>query len=131
MSERRGPILLLAALVAGCAPEAVPRASSRTPTPDDAEAAVIRIAAEILKKPRVAITPGQSLGDLGADELDLVEIVIELEEERGITITDEAIEAAARPSRREAPLKSLTIAKLAAIVRGAARRPDPPRKTGT
>jgi len=54
---------------------------------------VIDIVAEQLGVDREKVTPDTSfVNDLGADSLDTVELVMELEEEFDITIPDEAAE---------------------------------------
>lgn len=53
---------------------------------------VIEIVAQKLKIDKSTITPISTLQDLGADSLDLVEIVMKLEEVFGIEINDEDAE---------------------------------------
>lgn len=53
---------------------------------------VIEIVAQKLKIDKNTITPISTLQDLGADSLDLVEIVMRLEEVFGIEINDEDAE---------------------------------------
>lgn len=53
---------------------------------------VIDIVAQKLKIDKNTITPISTLQDLGADSLDLVEIVMRLEEVFGIEINDEDAE---------------------------------------
>jgi acyl carrier protein len=50
------------------------------------------IVAEKLTIDPATITPNSTLQDLGADSLDMVEIIMQLEEEFGIQINDEEAE---------------------------------------
>ena len=58
----------------------------------DTSAKVIEIIAQKLKVDKNSVTPTSTLQDLGADSLDLVEIVMRLEEVFGIEINDEDAE---------------------------------------
>ena len=71
------------------------------PLPDASEASVgsestieqvCQIASELFGVDASKVQATTSLADLGADELDFVELVMELEEEFDITIPDEAAE---------------------------------------
>ena len=64
------------------------------------------------------IQPSTSLGELGADELDIVELVMELEEEFDVSIPDEAIENVTGSQTWSDGADRLTIRKLAEIVEG-------------
>ncbi|HEV2916276.1 MAG TPA: acyl carrier protein [Candidatus Babeliales bacterium] len=50
------------------------------------------IVAEKLSIDKSTITPESTLQDLGADSLDMVEIIMQIEEEFGIQINDEEAE---------------------------------------
>ena len=71
--------------------------------------------AELMRIPESSVNANTSLGDLNADELDFVELVMELEEHFNITIPDETADALLG-SDRETGLKQVTMAKLAAVV---------------
>lgn len=53
---------------------------------------VVDIVAHKLKIEKNTITPTATLQDLGADSLDMVEIIMKLEEQFGIEINDEDAE---------------------------------------
>jgi len=53
---------------------------------------VVEIIAQKVKVEKSTITPTSTLQDLGADSLDMVEIVMKLEEVFGIEINDEDAE---------------------------------------
>jgi len=52
---------------------------------------VCNITADLLGLKASSVTPASSLADLGADELDFVELTMEIEEEFDVSISDEAI----------------------------------------
>ena len=54
---------------------------------------ITSIVAEKLHIDAAAINPQSTLQDLGADSLDMVDIVMKIEEEFGIEINDEAAES--------------------------------------
>jgi acyl carrier protein len=58
----------------------------------ETQAKVIDIIAQKLKIDKSTITPNSTLQDLGADSLDMVEIIMKLEEQFGIEIKDEDAE---------------------------------------
>ena len=53
---------------------------------------VVEIITQKIKVEKNAVTPASTLQDLGADSLDMVEIVMKLEEVFGIEINDEDAE---------------------------------------
>jgi acyl carrier protein len=64
---------------------------------NEVSAAVHRIVAEALARPPEVVRPGSLLmADLGAESLDLLDIVFKLEQEFGIRITRGEMEKAAR-----------------------------------
>jgi acyl carrier protein len=97
--------------------------SSTTPAPsvssDPVLAKVCEITSEQMGVNASRVTGQTSLADLGADELDVVELVMELEDEFKITIPDDAIAKVSGNDKSEIDAKKLTMAKLAEIVRGA------------
>ena len=98
-------------------------ATSTNPAPsvssDPVLAKVCEITSEQMGVNASRVTGETSLADLGADELDVVELVMELEDEFKITIPDEAITTISGSEKWEPAAKKLTMAKLAEIVRGA------------
>jgi acyl carrier protein len=87
------------------------------------EAAIIVILGKQFGKQPDEIQSSNSLKDLGADELDLVEVVMELEEEFQISIPDGAVQKAAGEATMDNMLKRLTPPKLAALVEEARHWP--------
>jgi acyl carrier protein len=77
---------------------------------------VCSITAELLGVNPSKVTPSTSLGDLGADELDIVELVMELEEHFDIAIPDDAITDVTGRDQWQNGAHKLTMAKLAQIV---------------
>lgn len=72
---------------------APPRQALRRAPGDDVDARVIRIISEQFAVPAGRVTPATSLADdLNADDLDRVELVMELEEEFDVVISDEDAE---------------------------------------
>jgi acyl carrier protein len=80
---------------------------------------VLAIVAELLEKDPATIDPQQQLGhpDIGADELDVVEIIMEVEDAFGIEIPDEAF---IDPQTKA--LTEITVQKLVGIVLSSANR---------
>jgi acyl carrier protein len=122
---RTGLILSIALISTGCGhdPTPPPPAAVRRPFKEQAgvENAITRVLAEQFNKKPEEIRTTTSLHDLGADELDLVEITMQLEETFDVTIADESLEKAGRSSGMEATLKGLTVQKLAELVAEADR----------
>jgi acyl carrier protein len=100
-------------------PAAAVKSSDRGSASD--EPAIIAILAEQFGKKPEEIKSSTSLKDLGADELDLVEVVMELEEEFHVGIEDGAIAKAAGVEGADKMLAALTPTKLAALVAEARR----------
>lgn len=99
--SRRVAVAVLAAsatlAITGCTekrvtppvPAAPMAASSQVPLDETVFRRVVGVICEIIGTPKVPITAGQELSkDLGADDLDLVEIVMALEEEFHFAIAD-------------------------------------------
>jgi acyl carrier protein len=107
---------------AGCdrgpRPLSGPMAVVRSPNQglDTDQAAIIVILGKQFGKEPGEIQSSASLKDLGADELDLVEVVMELEEAFHVKIADGAAERAAGSAPPENMLKALTPPKLAALL---------------
>lgn len=77
---------------------------------------VCRIAAELLGVDVANVQPSTSLGDLGADELDTIELIMELEDHFGVTIPDEALTEVMGDDEWQTGIDRLTMERLAEIV---------------
>jgi acyl carrier protein len=111
-------LVLLAIAANGCAPRAEPgMATGRTNPPDNVERTVRAAIADLLKVDASSIPMDQPISSppLKADELDLVEIVLELEERLDIEIDDATVERQAGPlgkgPLRITPNQLVTIAR--------------------
>ena len=117
-------VLVMGVLLTGCSrpvgtnsispatAKAPPRANSSKPTVDQ----VREIVSQQMNVAIDKVTPATSLGDLGADDLDLVELVMELEDHFSINIPDEKTDPFINSNDSQPGLKALTIQKLVAIV---------------
>jgi acyl carrier protein len=117
MCNRHWCLVAIALLGFGCTSERKTEDDSilaNKPTPDAIESLVRNVISELLKVDSSAIPMDKPISDppLKADELDLVEIVMELEERQGVEIPDAAIESSVR----------ITPNQLVAIVRHARHR---------
>lgn len=69
---------------------------------NDSLSKITKIVAQQIKKPENELVPATKLSDLGADEFDMIEIVMKLEDQFGVIIDDtdvaqlESIEAVNR-----------------------------------
>ena len=84
--------------------------------PGDTLSVVKEITAAQMGLDAAEIQPSTSMADLGADELDIVELVMELEEEFDVSIPDEAIENVTGSQTWVNGADKLTMEKLAEIV---------------
>jgi acyl carrier protein len=73
-------------------------------------------AAELLGVDRGQVKADTSLGDLKADELDFVELVMELEERFNITIPDDVAEEMMGTGDWQKGMKNVTMLKLARVI---------------
>ena len=65
--------------------------------------------AEALNRPLEKVTPDAKIvEDLGADSLDLVELLSQLEDDYGITIPDDEVESLVTVADMDAELEKLT-----------------------
>jgi acyl carrier protein len=104
---------LLGAPGCGSRPPIAPLATQK---PGSTVEQVCTITAELLAADRSQVNAQTSLADLGADELDFVELVMELEERFGISIPDSTAEEMMGTKDPKSGMKNVTMAKLASIV---------------
>jgi acyl carrier protein len=114
---------VLSCLVAGAIGIAGCDASSRPMSPaisnedtGDITEQVCNIVAKQMAVDRSSVNPGTSLGDLNADELDFVELVMELEDHFQISIPDDAFAGATRNENWQEGKKKVTVASLIEVV---------------
>jgi acyl carrier protein len=69
-----------------------PVADKQSPADKELFARFRKCAVEVLSVSEEQVTPGAKFGDLDADSLDLVELVMALEEEFDITVPEEQLE---------------------------------------
>ena len=110
-------IVALALSVPGCGP----RTSARHAGPPASDAAatidqVCKIAAELMGVDRSRIDAETSLSHLGADDLDFVELVMELEEHFDVFIPDETAEEMMGTDNWQQGMKNVTMSKLADLI---------------
>ena len=103
------------AVTIGCGDGASEKRAAPAPT-EKAGNEICQIAAELFGMDRSKINVETSLGELGADELDLVELVIHLEDHFGVSIPDESVHRVIGGEDFQQGIKNVTIAKLALIV---------------
>jgi acyl carrier protein len=102
MLPRFIPLALLSVAVSGCG---VAR--------DDTTAATRQIASSLLGVNYSDVKPTATLSDLGCDDLDVVELIMEMEEAFDISITEADLESLNAPKG----LGSVTILELANLAR--------------
>ena len=107
----------------GCASKSGPANAPSNQNVDEAGRAVRDVISKILKVDHSAIRMDKPLSDppLKADDLDLVEIVLELEDHLGIEISDAALERYAGAVSGKGPPR-ITPNQLASIVRDAPKK---------
>lgn len=96
------PFILLLTLVSGC-----------NVRRDDTTGATRQLVAGLLGVDYSDVTPTTTLGELGCDELDVVELVMEMEESFDISFTDQELESL----RGSSGWNSVTILQLANLAR--------------
>ena len=118
-SHLRSLFVVLALGIVGCGPR-VPATRVTPPTNSSGSSVeqVCEIVADLMGVERSAVHAETSLDDLGADELDFVELVMELEDHFEIFIPDETLVPAMGTDDWQQGMKSVTMAKLGAIVDG-------------
>lgn len=111
---------LLAILISGpgCTRQSPARPSStdNSPSADSTIERVCKITAIRMDVNASSVTATTSLNELGADELDFVEIVLEIEDEFDIAIPDEVIEGITGTDIFDGSIKKVTMGELAGIV---------------
>ena len=120
----------LVVVAQGCTSKAAPvNELGNQPAPDAAGKVVRAVISDLLKVDSSAIPMDKPLSDmpLKADELDLVEIVMELEERHGVEISDAAVERYMGEKFGKGPVR-ITPNQLVSIVREAPKLQQPKRK---
>lgn len=125
-----GATLILSALV-GCTnvESDTPSGQSAVATPSKVEASdhdlrmVQEVLSELLELEPQTIDPETTFAQLQADDLDLVEAVMELEDRLDIRIPDEAIRGVGYPASPQMVLDKLTVRRLAEVVCDARQKP--------
>lgn len=115
----RKHLIVLLLLVAGCGRNQPVSATAQTPRN---LAAVQKIVAEQLKRSGGDVLPDATFASLGADDLDLVEIVMATEEALNVSIEDAGLTKAAGVARADKLVGSLTVRAFATVVDGAPRQ---------
>src|SRR6478609_5957937 len=95
-----GFLVALVVAASGCGSRVEPGSVAGRPSPpDEVDWTVRAVLADLLKADAAAIPMDRPISDppLKADDLDLVEIVMEIEERLGVEIADTAIEQQAGP----------------------------------
>jgi acyl carrier protein len=118
-------ILIIGAMIAcdrtdsASTPSPAARPVQTTPRLSDAEA--LRLAQEILssqfRKPAESFRSEMTMAQLDADELDMVEMVMEAEDRLKVVIPDELLEKVTGTAKPDELLKKLTVAKFAEVVK--------------
>jgi acyl carrier protein len=90
---------------------------------------VCKLTAGLFGVDRSQVNANTSLGDLGADELDFVELVMDLEEHFAVTIPDTTAEEMVGKDWKSG-MKNVTVARLASIVDNRRRFPAAQRERG-
>jgi len=109
-------LIILSLIAAGCGRNQ--RGSATVPTPHTL-ATVQKIVAEHLKRSDGEVPPDATFASLGADDLDLVEIVMATEEALSVSIEDDRLTKAAGVTQADKLVGSLTVRAFAAFVDGA------------
>ncbi len=110
---RQYSLLILILLDAGCSKRATPPAAAMTP---NSLQSVQKIISTQLSVPADTIRPDSTFAALGADDLDLVEIVMATEDDLGLSISDESLNLASQAPSAEKLAGSLTVRVFAAVV---------------
>jgi len=82
-----------------------------------------KIAAEQLQNTPAGMNPDATFAELGADDLDIVEITMAVEDKMGISIADDALAKAAGISQDENLAKHLTLRAFATVAAASPKQP--------
>jgi len=118
----RNAILLIAGLLAGCT---VARDPEKNVPASTMFHEIQSIIAKQLGKSAAEIDPDRTFAATGADDLDLVEITMEVEEKFQILIKDESLMHAANITDANALCDKLTVRKFAAVAEQSPKQPPP------
>jgi acyl carrier protein len=121
--RRRVTLVSVVLLLAGCGTANVVPNTPATAAADSVEDRVCNVAAELLGVDRARLSGETSLADLGADDLDCVELVMELEDTFNISIPDDRAEKLFESGDWSKGSKNVTMSKLAALVRERQKSP--------
>jgi acyl carrier protein len=116
-------VLIVMLLLSGCGQKAGEKPIERTVSGDKYVQPVLVLAAKVLNTQAAKLDVNKPLLDQGADELDVVELVMLVEEEFDIEIPDEELE-----ERNKEPIKNLNIKKIALAV-AKQKQKKPSRRT--
>ena len=114
-------ILLIACGIAGCGPS---QTTGRTTPNSQMLVDVQSIVAEQLGLRTADVNPELTFAGIGADDLDLVEITMEVEDRFGIMISDDALMRAAGIRDTDSMCANLTIQKFATVAESAPKQPQ-------
>jgi acyl carrier protein len=122
----RRVLILMVAVVAGCSEQpipAMPKAVVTDSSSKEVEEFVPKLLAEQLAVDRSKIVMNRPIGEppLGADELDLVEIIMEIEEHFDVSIPDEDLEEISG-AKQDHLLTRITPAHLVTLAKKARER---------
>jgi acyl carrier protein len=113
-------LLLIACVVAGCGLSRAPTAT----TPNSPMLVTIQsVIAEQLGLKATGVSPDLTFAAVGADDLDLVEITMEIEDRFGIAISDDALVNAAGTRDANSLCDHLTIRTFATVAEDAPKQP--------
>jgi acyl carrier protein len=112
-----GVLVACLAGTAGCGADSLgPPAKAQRTTLGTTVDQVCKTTAELMRIDQSKIGPQTSLAELGADELDFVELVMELEDRFDISLPDETLEGMMGTNNWQQGMKNVTMAKLAAVI---------------
>jgi acyl carrier protein len=127
-------MILVAIILTGCGANNAPDAQiqeAKAPNATKSATSMLpeiqSLIAEQLGKRATEIDPDQSFAALGADDLDLVEITMVVEDKFGITIDDDAFVKAAGVTDAKTICNELTVRAFAAVAEKSPKQPQRPR----
>jgi acyl carrier protein len=119
-------LIALLLIAAGCSPNQPSSAPVMNP---ELHSVIQNIAAEHLHKPVEALIPDATFASFGADDLDLVEITMAVEERLGITISDGELTKAAGTHPDQNLAAHLTLRAFEAVASAAPKQSGLSRST--